>query len=227
MLALSVLFISVLGIVVYLSLQDSCGASPPDKLNQERVNVLWLGDSISKGMLEEVDLPADWQIFHPARTVNGGCRNTEHGMNCLSNWVGNHTWDIVIFNFGLHDLGLDYEHLPLETYSKNLESITKVLDNHSRRLYWVTNTPVPETPVSPPRTQSDVIRYNTAANGIMKSTNVKVVDMFYYVMQQCSPNETHYDSCKGFQLDKDVHYTRDGYRKMANYLVQQVRLDDE
>ena len=200
-------------------MHNYCGASPPAQLDPESINVQIIGDSISKGMMRNHKYTKEWRVFHSGRSVTGGCKNTEHGIKCLSHWIGNHIWDVIIFNFGLHDIGLDYEHVTLEKYVQNLEVITETLKRHARKLYWVTTTPVPSVPLEPPRTQCDVLRYNKAAEQAMERAGVPVIHLFSYNQRLCS-NETYYSSCSGVQLDNNVHFTREGYSSMARYVGQ-------
>lgn len=214
-------FICLIVLYVRNRITHGCGDSPPARLNPNATNVQIIGDSISKGMMRNALYPSNWFVFHPGTSTSGGCKNTEHGVGCLSHWIGGHTWDVIVFNFGLHDIGLDYEHVDLERYLQNLETIATELRRHAERLYWVTTTPVPSVPLSPPRTQCDVLRYNEAAAEIMRRANITVIDMFTFVMGMCD-NKTYYSSCTGVQLRDNVHFTPAGYARMAHYAQQAI-----
>lgn len=85
--------------------------------------------------------------------------------SCLSTWLGENTarWKVISFNFGLHDLAQDQEHLTIDQYTANLHNITTRLNRTAAHLLWVDTTPVPDVPVSPGRNDSDVVKYNMAA----------------------------------------------------------------
>ena len=124
--------------------------------------------------------------------------NTNWGRRCLRGWLGSNPrrWDVITFNFGLHDLAFpDNEHLGVDTYKKFLTNITTELRSLARsdaRLSWVTTTAVPTNPppqkgknpvggdnctLVPGRTEVNVLRYNAAAAAVMTTLGVPTCDL--------------------------------------------------
>ena len=81
-------------------------------------------------------------------------------------------WDVIVFNFGLHDIERDRSDpaatlaVPLGTYKVVLENVTDEIVARSDRAMWVTTTPVPANGTSN-RLNSDIEAYNAAAARIM------------------------------------------------------------
>ncbi|NCQ33155.1 MAG: SGNH/GDSL hydrolase family protein, partial [Armatimonadetes bacterium] len=129
--------------------------------------VLLIGDSISMGYTLPVrELLKGKANVHRIPT-NGG--PTLRGLESLKRWLGDGKWDVIHFNWGLHDLRLDdagkYQ-VPLDEYEKNLKELVKQLKATGAKLVWCSTTPVPEK-CTPPRKNADVIAYNAAAKKIM------------------------------------------------------------
>ena len=102
--------------------------------------VLIIGDSISIGYTLPVRemLKGVANVHRPP--VN--CASTKHGINGIEDWVGNKKWDVIHFNWGLHDLkymGPNGENLadpqlnsssqqvPIDEYVKNLQRLVLYL----------------------------------------------------------------------------------------------------
>src|ERR1043166_9555827 len=64
--------------------------------------VLIIGDSISMGYTWEVRklLAGKANVQHP----NVNCWSTAFGLDHIDQWLGKKHWDVIYFNFGLHDL---------------------------------------------------------------------------------------------------------------------------
>ena len=65
-------------------------------------NVLIIGDSISMGYTPIVKslLEGKANVTRP----NGNCQGTKHGVVNIDSWLSANKWDVIHFNFGLHDL---------------------------------------------------------------------------------------------------------------------------
>ena len=78
---------------------------------------------------------------------------------CLSTWLGSHKWDLISFNFSLHDLAQDVEFLPVSNYTEYIKNITVQLLATKAKILWVTTTPVPtDANLEPKRSPQDVIK---------------------------------------------------------------------
>src|SRR5437660_9942532 len=96
-------------------------ADVPDEAGLPRV--LLIGDSISIGYTVPVrELLKGKANVHRIPT-NGG--PTTNGIKHLDQWLGEGKWNVIHFNWGLHDIKLDKEgkhQVPIEEYEKNLRA---------------------------------------------------------------------------------------------------------
>jgi hypothetical protein len=109
---------------------------------------LVIGDSISMGM--NGDLAAlvagdGWALTHSP----GNAASSNLGAHCVDGWVQAQArkWDVISYQFGLHDLGYDTERISVAQYTALLTEITAKLlavqAKHKTKLLWVKTTPVP------------------------------------------------------------------------------------
>src|SRR5205823_1155906 len=121
--------------------------------------VLLIGDSISMGYTLPVRaaLAGKANVHRPAEN----CGPTSRGVERLESWLGQGHWDVIHFNFGLHDLRMADGRLQvaLDGYEQNLRTIVARLKRTGATLIWCSTTPVPEKS-DPPRKESDVLAYN-------------------------------------------------------------------
>lgn len=193
-----------------------CMAAKENKVK----NMLVIGDSISIGYTPflEKSLAPDVAVTH--NPGNGG--STVRGVENIEKWLDNRQWDIILFNFGLHDLvHKDQENkydvvngkisVSLEEYRKNLEIIVAKLRETTAELYFVTTTVVPEN--SPGRKVEDPAKYNAVALEVMKKSGIKVIDLYTASLT------IHPQNSK----PGNVHYTPEGYRQLASYIMNELR----
>ena len=190
--------------------------------------VLLIGDSISIGYTLDVrSALKDVANVHRPRT---NCGPTTKGVMELSGWLGKSKWDVIHFNFGLHDLkwmGPNGENLAepnkagnhpqvsLADYKKNLELIVTRLKKTGAVLIWRNTTPVPKGARG--RVVGDSVKYNTAALDVMKRHAIQVDDMYCYSLAKQTQ----------IQKPKDVHFTREGSaflgKKVAQVIQKQLK----
>ena len=191
-------------------------------------NVLILGDSISIGYTLDVRslLEGRANVFRPM-SVDGksaeNCAGTTKGVQSIDRWLGGRKWDVIHFNFGLHDLkhvakpgddaatsrAADPRQASIEDYQRNLEEIVKRLQVTGARLVFATTTPVAPGTSSPLREPEAPPRYNAAALEIMKARGIIVNDLFGY----CTPR------LEELQLPKNVHFTAAGSKALAEQVA--------
>jgi len=191
-------------------------------------NVLILGDSISIGYTLDVRelLKGKANVFRPL-TADGknaeNCSGTTKGVKSIDRWLGDRKWDVIHFNFGLHDLKhvaepgddtatsrpLDPRQASVRQYQENLEIIVKKLKATGARLIFATTTPVAPGTTNPLREPEEPPRYNAAAVEIMNANGIAVNDLFAF----CEPR------LEKIQLPKNVHFTADGYRALAEQVT--------
>ena len=172
--------------------------------------VLLIGDSISMGYtLPTRELLKGKANLHRIPT-NGG--STKDGVAKIEGWLGNARWDVIHFNWGLHDLKhwkdgkLDPaapEVSTLAEYEKNLRELVTRMKAASVKLIWATTTPVPVG--SGGRTADDELKYNEAAARVMKDAGIPTDDLHAL----CKPKLGEW------QRPKNVHFTTEGSAGLA------------
>ncbi len=174
--------------------------------------VLLIGDSISIGYTLPVRKLLEGEANVHRIPANGG--PTTNGLKNLKTWLGDGKWDVIHFNWGLHDLKLiDGKHqVPLDDYEKNLREIVSQLKATNAKLIWCSTTPVPEGELNPPRKFGDVIEYNAAARKIMDEHYIAVDDLYSFALPQRAD----------IQLKQDVHFSSAGSERLAQQVVKSI-----
>lgn len=174
--------------------------------------VLLIGDSISIGYTLPVrDGLKDIANVHRALENAGP---TTRGLERIDEWLGEGRWDVIHFNFGLHDLKQlqpGQRQVPLDSYEGNLKRLVARLKQTGATLIWATTTPVPEGAAQ--RDPADVPRYNETALRIMRENNITVNDLYSFASPRLAE----------IQLPRNVHYTPEGYARLAEPVIEAIR----
>ncbi len=182
--------------------------------------VLLLGDSISMGYTLPVRarLHGKANVQRPAEN----CSESAKGVKRLDAWLSDGKWDVIHFNFGLHDVKyLDAagkyvtpdkgeQVASVADYEKNLRLIVARLKQTGAKLIFATTTPVPSA--SSGRVEHDERRYNEAAVRVMKELGVAVDDLHAVATAQQAK----------IQLPHNVHFTPQGYDVLADAVVGMI-----
>jgi acyl-CoA thioesterase-1 len=134
----------------------------------------------------------------------------------LSQWLGDGKWDVIHFNWGLHDLRMDNtgkHQVPIAQYEKNLRELVTRLKATKAKLIWASTTPVPEGNVNPPRKDSDVTAYNAIAKRIMEENGVAINDLYTFAAPKL----------KEIQRPVNVHFTEKGSEALAVEVTAQIK----
>jgi acyl-CoA thioesterase-1 len=182
--------------------------------------VLILGDSISIGYTLKVrELLANKANVHRPPE---NCAYSAFGLKRLDDWLGDKPWNVIHFNFGLHDLKYADANLNLvdpsvgkqvasvEQYESNLRAIVSRLKKTHAKLIWCTSTPVPAG--SPGRIESNELSYNAAAARIMNEHHIPTTDLWTIVKNN-----------PALQLPRNVHFTPEGYNTLADAVANSIR----
>jgi hypothetical protein len=162
--------------------------------------VLLIGDSISR----DYTLATRKALQGTANLHRApeNCGPTANGIKKLPVWLGEGHWDIIHFNFGIHD-----RKTPLKDYEQRLETITAKIKATGARVIWASTTPVAEGGMKD-ATNADLTARNGIAVRVMKKHGVEIDDLYAAML----PNLAKY------QNPKDVHFGEPGYQ----FLGQQV-----
>jgi len=172
--------------------------------------VLLIGDSISMGYTLPVRKLLDGRANVHRIPVNGG--PTTNGLANLQKWLGDGQWDVIHFNWGLHDNKLiDGKHqVPLDQYETNLRELIKQLQSTKAKLVWCSTTPVPEGADN--RIADESIMYNAVAKTIMDEAKIPIDDLHAFALPQLAK----------IQLAKNVHFTPAGSEELARQVVKSI-----
>ncbi|MDD4018263.1 MAG: SGNH/GDSL hydrolase family protein, partial [Kiritimatiellae bacterium] len=155
----------------------------------ELPRVLIIGDSISIGYTPFVSegLKGRAEVVH----APGNSAATVTGLQHLDQWLGTGKWDVIHFNWGLHDLKYFDEHrkvvpvakgkpwVPVDQYETNLRTLVQRMKKTGAKLIWCATTPVPEgTGV---RVAGSEVAYNAAALRVMRAEGVPVNDLHAFI----------------------------------------------
>jgi lysophospholipase L1-like esterase len=190
--------------------QSNTAAVPRAEDTPGLPRVLLIGDSISIGYTPAVQK----LLAHKANVhrIAGNAGPSSNGVFLIESWLGKDKWDVIHFNFGLHDLKRleDGEHqVPLESYERYLRLLVQRLKRTGARLIWASTTPVPEAKVSPPRVPGDVNTFNAVAAKIMKENDVAVNDLYNFALPLL----------REIQRPANVHFTDSGSERLAKQVA--------
>lgn len=214
----------MLGVAVAL-LPRSLLAQASEKLSQ----VLIIGDSISIGyfpfvkeMMKEKAMVT--RPFSPDGSPEN-CQGTTNGIANIDRWIGAAKWDVIHFNFGLHDIKhvhpetgenstnpKDPHQADLKQYKKNLIQIVGKLKTTGAQLLFATTTPYPDTAIVPMRLPGMPAKYNKVAEKIMKGNKVLINDLYSLVLPRMSE----------LQLENNVHFTEAGYKVLGKHVADEI-----
>ena len=175
--------------------------------------VLLIGDSISMGYTVPVRKLLEGKANVHRIPQNGG--PTRNGIARNDQWLGNGKWDVIHFNWGIHDLKFmpdGKRQVEPADYEKNLRELVAKLKATGAKLIWAAITPIPDGELVPPRRFGDVSEYNTIAKKVMEANGVRINDLNSYITPQLGK----------FQKPRDVHYTDEGYDLLAKQVAAEI-----
>lgn len=189
--------------------------------------VLLIGDSISIGYTPGVRtlLEGKANLHRPL----ANCGPTTRGLTDLEKWLdtggADKKWDVIHFNWGLHDLkylGPDGKNLadpkdktsqqqvPPDQYEKNLEILAKKLQDTGARVIWRNTTPVP--PGSKGREVGDSVIYNEIAARVMSKLDIPTHDLYSLAKA----------NMKDAMKPANVHFTPQGNKLLSADVATQI-----
>jgi GDSL-like Lipase/Acylhydrolase family len=220
----SILFVSMITAAAMGSAQNRPRSNPalaPIEADPALPDVLLIGDSISIGYTLPVrELLAGEANVHRI-PENGG--PTTRGLAQIDKWLGDRKWDVIHFNWGLHDLkyvddkaqlaspDTGHQQVPLEEYEANLTRLIERLQQTGAKLIWCSTTPVPEGAAG--RVPGDEVKYNEAAARVMDKHGIPTDDL----------NSFASDRVEKIQRPANVHFTPEGSRTLAEEVVRHIR----
>ena len=198
----------------------------PNKLPK----VLIIGDSISIGYTPFVKEQLKYYADISRPTLENGndenCAGTTNGVQNIDRWLGNTKWDVIHFNFGLHDLKhvdalsgknsnnpKDPHQADLKQYKKNLKIIVKKLKATNAKLIFATTTPYPDTVKNPLRKPEMAAKYNKVAVKIMNKNNIGINNLYVFMLPRINK----------LQRPNNVHFTKEGSYALAMQVAVRIK----
>lgn len=210
------------------------GAEAPKQKVKEKRNAAWaqvedvpglprvllIGDSISMGYTLKVRelLKGKANVHRPPEN----CFDSANGNKKLDTWLGAGKWDVIHFNFGLHDNKYLDEKGALtavekgkvvatpEQYGKNLREFVARAKKTGATLIYATTTPVPAK--SNGRVEGSEVAYNAEGMKVMREAGVGVNDLQAFVAKHADAQ----------QLPNNVHFTPKGYDQLAEVVAKEI-----
>jgi lysophospholipase L1-like esterase len=186
--------------------------------------VLIIGDSISIGYqvpLRE-GLAGKANVHRPA--VN--CGPSTRGVELIDAWLATDNsggkWDLIHFNFGLHDIyhydeggqrtDADKGHRQVSDadYEKNLEMLVTKMKKTGAKLIFGLTTPVPEG--SAGRIKGDEVTYNEIARRVMQRHGVAIDDLYSFALPRLAE----------LQMPQNVHFKPEGSKVLAGQVAASI-----
>lgn len=175
--------------------------------------VLLIGDSISMGYTQPVRKLLEGKANVHRIPANGG--PTKNGVANIDKWLGNSKWDVIHFNWGIHDL----KHMPdgkrqvePADYEANLRTLVARLKKTGAKLIWASTTPIPEGELNPVRTFGQVKEYNDIAAKVMTENGVTINDLNAWMTPRFEE----------FHKPKDLHYIDAGSEHLAKKVAEAI-----
>lgn len=198
------------------------------KIDPKLPFVLIIGDSISIGYTPTVkeNLKGKANVIHNP----GNSQGTTNGLQKLSSWLNDpkldgKKWDVIHFNFGLHDLKHvkvagtsensndfnDPQQADLPTYTANMKKLVAQLKATGSKLIFAITTPYPAG-VKPARAPENAAKYNEAALKVMSENNIEVNDLYSLVLPKLSE----------IQKPVNVHFHKHGSKLMGDQVSKAI-----
>lgn len=203
--------------------QDKDGINAESVQDSSLPNVLIIGDSISIGYTKPViELMKGKANVQRAKA---NCGDTNRGKSALKKWLGQQQWDVIHFNWGLHDLCYrspeskvqgnrdkknGQQAVSLAEYEQNLEGILQVLKATGAKLIWASTTVVPEGEAG--RVIGDDVKYNAVAAKLMKKYGVVTNDLHALSMSFSGKHSR----------PGDVHFSKEGSALLAKQVANTI-----
>lgn len=157
--------------------------------------VLLIGDSVSRGYTQAARKALAGKANVHRAPAN--CGPTASGLKNIEVWLGDGKWDVIHFNFGIHDRST-----PVADYTQRLEQLIERMRKTGAKIVWASTTPIPDDPPKK-QTAASIVERNAAAAEVMKKHGVVIDDLFAaitpHLADMQNPNDVHFNA-KGYDF---------------------------
>ncbi len=165
--------------------------------------VLLIGDSISRGYTRAVRKQLAGKVNVHRAPEN--CGPTSNGLKKLPVWLGDGHWDVIHFNFGIHD-----RKTPLDVYEQRLEELVKRLKATGATVVWASTTPIAEDYHG--GSNADLVNRNEVAARVMQRHAVATDDLYNWILPDLAK----------YQNPHDVHFGGPGYDRLGEQVARSI-----
>lgn len=165
--------------------------------------ILIIGDSVSRGYTLPVRHALDGKVNVHRAPEN--CGPTSRGLEKLDFWLGDGQWDLIVFNFGIHD-----RNTSSAVYRQNLETIIARLKHTNAPLLWVTTTPVP--PGALEYVEGSIERLNPIGLEVARANQTPIADLHAKVLPVIAE----------YQIPQNCHFKDEGYEYMGQFIAKRI-----
>lgn len=169
--------------------------------------ILLIGDSISRSYTDSTRKRLVGLANVHRAPAN--CGPATAGVKNLDSWLGKKPWDIITFNFGIHD-----SKNSMTTYRVNLQKVVDKLKATKASLIWIRTTPLYDKETGIDKTAE----VNRIADSMMQSNHIRICDVAGAVMK-----DTAY---KNYYVD-GVHFNNKGISLMAEAVAKSLKITIE
>ena len=194
--------------------------------------VLIIGDSISMGytLTVRAALKGQANVHRP----KANCGPTDSGLKYLDKWLDDGKWDVIHFNWGLHDV-MHYlntvakeDRVPHATkdafrrnspeqYEEKLRELVEKLQGTGATLIWASTTPIPGSSTGMWK-PGDSALYNKIAAKVMEENDIATNDLWTFSKPTLATiqnqGDVHFSSKGSALLGKEVARVIIGALKM-------------
>ncbi len=162
-------------------------------------SVLLIGDSVSRAYTQTVrkELAGKANVHR----APANCGPTATGLKKIDTWLDNGKWDIIHFNFGIHD-----RNTPINQYTDRLEQLITRMKQTGATLIWANTTPLPDVPEK--YNAASIVDRNAAAAKVMAKHDVAIDDLFAAMTPRLAElqnaNDCHFNGPGNTFLGKTV-----------------------
>lgn len=160
--------------------------------------VLLIGDSVSRGYTLAARKALEGKANLHRAPEN--CGPTANALKKLDVWLGDGKWDVIHFNFGIHDRTTKEA-----DYAQRLEALVGRLKKTGAKLVWAATTPVPPDTKDGPSAAAAIVAKNKIAARIMNEQGVAINDLFTFITPHLAK----------VQNPADVHFNGEGYEMLG------------
>jgi hypothetical protein len=172
--------------------------------------VLLIGDSVS--VCYTLATRRELQGEANVHRIPENAGHTGKSLEKIDGWLSSGKWEVIHFNWGLHDLRQGIG-TTVEEYEQNLRKLVKKMQATGAKLIWCSITPLPpDLPRSAAGTET-LLAYNAVAKKVMDENDIAIDDLYTFARPQVQK----------LQIPRSAHFTEEGSIVLAKQVAGSIR----